>query len=279
MTLSLSFLFTAMISIQIGASFAKNLFLELGPAGATSLRLFFGSVLLLVFWRPWREVIRSTQWKDLFLYGLSLGGMNLFFFFSLDRIPLGIAVALEFLGPLSVAIFHSKKKLDFVWATIALIGVILLMPVINEDQVLDLLGILYSLISGAFWGLYIIWGQQASKNLEPGPTAAWGMTFAALLVIPFTFFSLDFSKLNSSLLGTGFLVAILSSSIPYSLEMFALKKMPKKTFGILMSLEPAIGAIVGYLFLEEVLSLFQWLAIMLIIISSMGTALFSQVQE
>lgn len=266
-------LILAMISIQTGASFAKNLFPLAGAAGTTALRLFFASLILWAIWRPWRFRFKKSDLKNLFVYGASLGLMNLTFYFALERIPLGLAVTLEFVGPLSLAILSSRRKIDFFWALLAGIGIFMVMPKSELNHVTDPLGMMFALIAGMFWAFYIYFGQKAGKDIHGGHATTIGMTFAALVALPFGLV-MDGSKLlNVSLLPMGLLVAVLSSALPYSLEMYSLKKMPTKTFGILMSLEPAIASLVGLIFLAEQLTFIQWLAIICVMAASLGSSL------
>jgi inner membrane transporter RhtA len=263
----------AMISIQTGASFAKNLFPIAGAAGTTALRLFFASVILWAIWRPWRFRFKKSDLKNLFIYGASLGLMNLSFYFALERIPLGLAVTLEFVGPLSLAIFLSRKKIDFFWALLAGVGIFMVMPKSELNQTLDPIGMMFALIAGMFWAFYIFFGQKAGKDLHGGHATTLGMTFAALVAMPFGLIIDGPKLLDVSILPMGLLVAVLSSALPYSLEMYSLKKMPTKTFGILMSLEPAIASLVGLIFLGELLTTIQWFAIVCVMAASLGSSL------
>jgi inner membrane transporter RhtA len=270
---SLLLLLTAMTSIQFGASQAKQLFNTLGVAGTSTARLFFAGLIMVLIFRPWKMKFTKPMLKSLLLYGASLGLMNFSFYFALQRIPLGIAVALEFVGPLSVAIFSSRRKIDYCWALLAGIGIILLVPWDIASPTLDPWGIFMALLAGGFWALYIIFGKRAGNNLEGGIAASMGMVVAALVVLPMGLI-LDGDKLfNLRALQAILIVAIFGSALPYSLEMFALKKLPAKTFGVLMSLEPALAALMGLIFLGENLSLTQWLAILCVIISSLGSTL------
>jgi inner membrane transporter RhtA len=197
--------------------------------------------------------------------------MNLSFYFALQRIPLGIAVALEFLGPLSVAIFSSKKKIDYLWAILAGTGIYLLLPVSGLEAQLDLIGILLAILSGVFWALYIIFGKIAGNNLKGEIASSMGMMFGALVVMPFGL-AMDADKLfNLQALPMVLVVALFGSALPYTLEMLALKKLPQHTFGILMSLEPAIAALMGLLLLNESLTFLQSLAIGCVVASSLGS--------
>ncbi len=261
-----------MISIQFSASQAKQLFKLIGVAGTSSMRLFFASLMMAVLFRPWEVKFN----RNLLFYGGSLGLMNFSFYYALQRIPLGIGVALEFLGPLSVAIFTSQNKIDYLWAVLAGAGIVLLLPTEAAAASLDPLGIFLAILAGAFWALYIIFGKRAGNQLKGGVAASWGMLVAAAIVIPFGV-GIDGSKLlNPAALPLGLLVALLGSAIPYSLEMIALKKMPSRTFGILMSLEPALAALMGLVFLSEQLTLNQWSAIGCVIISSAGSTITSK---
>ena len=266
-------LILAIISIQTGASFAKNLFPIAGAAGTTTLRLFFASLILWAIWRPWRFTFKRSDLKNLCFYGTALGSMNLAFYFSLQRIPLGLAVTLEFIGPLTLAILTSRKKIDIFWSTLAGLGIFMVMPKTELTHAIDPVGILFALIAGMFWAFYILFGQKAGKALHSGIAATMGMTFAAFVVLPFGLMIDGPKLLNVSILPMGLFVAILSSAIPYSLEMYSLKKIPTKTFGILMSLEPAIAGLVGLICLGEQLTIIQWFAIFCVMAASLGSTL------
>lgn len=264
-------LILAMFSIQFGASVAKSAFPVIGAAGITTLRLFFATLFLWMIWRPWKKSVRPEQFKNLLVYGVALGFMNLLFYFALERIPLGIAVALEFTGPLGVAVFNSQRKLDYLWAVLAGIGIYLLLPISGSS--LDWLGIFFALGAGFCWALYILYGQKAGKEMHGGLATTWGMTFAFAVVLPFGFFISGQKLVNPAILPLGMAVAILSSALPYSLEMISLKRMPPRTFGVLMSLEPALASVVGFVFLKEELSGLQLAAILCVIVSSLGSVI------
>ena len=271
MSLSLLFLFFAMVSIQSGASLAKQLFPAAGPAGTTGLRVGFAALVLLIIWRPWRVRFSKTQILNIVFYGISLGLMNILFYLSLEKIPLGIAVGVEFTGPLVLALLSSKKWIDLVWAIIAGLGIYLILPHNQGTEGLSLVGILLALAAGFFWALYIIFGQRASRGgHNSGHVTAVGMTIAALSVLPFAIFLNGKALINISLWPLGLLIGVLSSALPYSLEMMALKNIPTKTFGVLMSFEPAMAALAGFLFLHESLSVTQLIAIACIMVASAG---------
>lgn len=276
MTSAILLLFVAMISIQLGAGLAKSLFPVVGAAGTTGLRLFFATLILWTIWRPWKFRYDPSTFKSLFLYGASLGLMNLTFYFSLERIPLGLAVTLEFIGPLTLSIITSRKKIDFLWVALAATGIYFVMPHVNSEFPLDTLGVIFALIAGGFWALYIFFGQRAGRSLPGGIASSIGMAVATLVAAPFGL-AIDGKQLaNLSILPLALLMACLSSAIPYSLEMVALKRMPTKTFGIFMSLEPALASLVGMVFLKEHLLPTQWLAIVFIIMASLGSVLSIQ---
>lgn len=265
-------LLIAMASIQSGASLAKSMFPIVGAQGTTALRLIFASVIMLLLLRPWRARLDASTLRSVIIYGMALGGMNFLFYMSLRSVPLGIAVALEFTGPLAVALWASRRALDFLWIALAVAGLLLLIPVGQTDGGLDPIGAGYALGAGVCWALYILYGQKAGA--ENGiQTAALGVVIAALFVAPIGIAHAGSALLTPALLPVALGVAILSTALPYSLEMVALTRMPARTFGTLMSIEPAFGALSGLLFLGEKLTLWQWLAILAIITASIGATL------
>ncbi len=265
-------LLIAMASIQTGASLAKTLFPLVGAQGTTSLRLIFASIILLLVLKPWRARFTAKSLRTVFIYGIALGGMNFLFYMSLRSVPLGIAVALEFTGPLAVALFSSRKPLDFVWIALAAVGLLLLIPIGQENANLDLTGVAYALGAGVCWAAYILFGQKAGED-NGIQTAALGVLIAAIFIAPIGVVHAGSALWDISLVPTAIAVAVLSTALPYSLEMVALTRMPARTFGTLASIEPAFGALSGILFLGEHLSLIQWLAISAIIMASAGATL------
>lgn len=265
-------LIIAMASIQSGASLAKQLFPLVGAQGTTTLRLLFASAIMLLLLRPWRAKLDANSLRTVMVYGVSLGCMNLMFYLAVRTVPLGIAVALEFTGPLAVAIYASRRAVDFLWIGLAVFGLILLVPIGHAQNAVDLMGAGYALAAGGFWALYIIYGQKAGHD-NGVQTAALGVMIAALFVAPVGLIHAGTALLNPALIPLAIGVAILSTALPYSLEMIALTRMPARTFGTLMSIEPAIGALCGLLFLHEMLSITQWLAIASIIAASIGATL------
>ncbi|MEG0861638.1 MAG: threonine/homoserine exporter RhtA [Pseudomonas sp.] len=265
-------LLIAMASIQSGASLAKSMFPVVGAQGTTTLRLIFASIIMLLLLRPWRARLTASTLRTVIIYGMALGGMNFLFYMSLRTVPLGIAVALEFTGPLAVALYASRRAVDFLWIGLAVVGLLLLIPIGQTGASIDLVGAGYALGAGVCWALYILYGQKAGA--ENGiQTAALGVIVAALFVAPIGIAHAGSALLTPALLPIALGVAILSTALPYSLEMVALTRMPARTFGTLMSIEPAFGALSGLLFLGEVLSVAQWLAIGAIITASVGATL------
>jgi inner membrane transporter RhtA len=268
----IALLIIAMASIQTGASLAKGMFPLIGAQGTTALRLIFASLFMLVLLRPWRARLTWTTLKTVMIYGIALGCMNLLFYMSLRTVPLGIAVALEFTGPLAVAILASRKAVDFAWVALAVVGLLLLIPMGEAEAGLDPVGVCYALGAGVCWALYILYGQKAGAD-NGVQTAALGVMIAAVFIAPIGIAHAGTALLDMALMPTAIAVAILSTALPYSLEMVALTRLPARTFGTLMSMEPAIGALSGLVFLHEVLSTTQWLAIGAIIMASVGATL------
>jgi inner membrane transporter RhtA len=269
---SVGLLIVAMASIQSGASLAKSMFPVIGAQGTTTLRLIFASVIMVLLLRPWRATLTAKSLRTVIVYGMALGGMNLLFYMSLRTVPLGIAVALEFTGPLAVAIYASRRAIDFLWIALATVGLLLLIPIGEASAGIDLAGAGYALGAGVCWALYILFGQKAGAD-NGVQTAALGVMIAALFVTPFGIAHAGAALLTPALIPVAICVALLSTAIPYTLEMVALTRMPTRTFGTLMSIEPAIGALSGLLFLQEYLSLSQWMAIMCIILASVGATM------
>ncbi|MDP4529640.1 DMT family transporter [Alkalimonas delamerensis] len=263
----------AMVFIQSGASVAKQLFPLIGPEGTTALRVGFSALILWLVFRPWRHWPKGRQWQALIIYGGCLGGMNILFYMAIERIPLGVGVALEFTGPLAVALLSSRRKLDLLWVGFALAGVFLLMPDMRGADALDPVGVALALAAGGCWAGYILFGQRAGHLAPGGATVALGMTIAALYLFPLGVLTAGTAMFQWQVLPLALMVALMSSALPYSLEMVALKRLPAKNFSVLMSVEPAVAAVAGLLLLAEFLTLWQWLAIAMVITASLGSSL------
>ncbi|WP_054180004.1 threonine/homoserine exporter RhtA [Trabulsiella odontotermitis] len=262
----------AMCSIQSGASLAKSLFPLVGAPGVTALRLALGTLILVVIFKPWRLRFEKSKRLPLLLYGLSLGAMNYLFYLSIQRIPLGIAVALEFTGPLAVALFSSRRAVDFVWVVLAVVGLWFLLPLGQQVAHVDLAGAALALGAGAGWAVYILTGQRVGEE-HGAATVSAGSLIAAIVFVPIGVMQTGDALWHWSLLPLGLAIAVLSTALPYSLEMIALTRLPTRTFGTLMSMEPALAAISGMIFLNETLTFTQWLALLAIVTASMGSAL------
>ncbi|WP_244484035.1 EamA family transporter [Devosia sp. Leaf64] len=258
-----------MIVTQTGASFAKMLFPLVGAAGATTLRLTIGAGVLIAVFRPWRYRLTRAQWRAVLLYGAVMGTMNLTFYAALEHIPLGIAVALEFTGPLAVALFGARRPLDFLWIVLALSGFALLLPWTGFAGDISPVGVALALCAGACWAGYIIFGQRAGTGGGPH-IAALGVATAALIALPFGIATAGTALIDPAILPLGIAVALLSSAIPYALDMVALPLIPARLFGILMSGQPAMAALSGLVILGETLTLLQILGMAAIILASIG---------
>jgi len=264
-----------MISLYSGAVIAKWLFTQVSTEVTVILRLTFGAIILTAFIQPWKGTkITLSILKSLLFYGVTLGLMNFLFYMAIQSLPIGLAVTLEFVGPLSLALIAARKFLDFMWVALAVLGIYLLMPNHNHNQI-DINGMIYALSAGAMWALYILFGHKSGANL--GMRAApLGTLIAAITVIPLGFNNLLLNMetlLTPQILAAGALMALMTSTIPYGIELYAMTKMPARTFSILMSLEPVMGALMGLILLDEKLLFIQWFAIVAIVIASCGATI------
>jgi inner membrane transporter RhtA len=272
--LSVAALVAGMVSLQCGATFAKSLFPAIGATGTSALRVGFSALILIAVWRPWRRSLPAREAGWIALYGSALGLMNLLFYLALARLPLGPAVAIEFVGPLAVALIASRRRSDFLWIGLAIIGLMLLLPIATTDG-LDPVGVALDLGAALAWALYILFGQRAGR-VDGGQAVSLGMLTAALVAAPFGVAEAGASLLAPEILLSGLAVAIMSSALPYSLEMVALRRLDRKSFGVLMSLEPAVAACAGLVLLGERINAVQWLAIGLVIAASVGITVGSR---
>jgi len=260
----------AVSSVQFGAALAKTLFDDLGPAGTVLVRLLVAAVILLAVWRPRVRGMTREQLGVAVVFGLALGGMNLSFYAALDRIPLGIAVTLEFIGPLGVAVAGSRRTLDVAWVVLAAAGIVSLS---GGGGDLDPLGVALALLAGAFWAGYILLSARAGRTFPGGSGLALAMAVGTVVLLPAGVADGGGALLDPRLLALGAAVAVLSSVIPYSLELEALRRMPARVFGVLMSLEPGLAALAGWLILSEALSTREVAAIGLVVAASAGAAI------
>lgn len=262
-------LFAGMMILAGGTSFAKSLFSVIGAQGATAYRVGISALLLVLVFRPWRFALTRADLKAVVLYGAVLGAMNLSFYMALRTIPLGMAVALEFTGPLAVALLSSRRLTDFAWIALAAAGLLLLVPHGADMHTLDPAGMAYALAAGLCWALYIVSGRRAGTR-HGTQTVALAASVAALAVLPFGLAQAGPALFSPALLPLAVGVAILSSSLPYALEITVLARMPVRVFGTLLSLEPVFAAVSGLLFLGEILTLTQWAAVAAIVAASAG---------
>jgi inner membrane transporter RhtA len=235
--------------VQFGAALARTLFDEAGPAGTVLVRVGIAAIVLALLWRPPVRGHGRDAWRLAVAFGVSLAVMNFFFYEALDRIPLGLAVTFEFVGPLAVAIAGSRRRLDLVWVALAAVGIVMIAAPGAGD--LDALGILYALIAGAAWAAYILLSARTGRAFPGGTGLALAMCVAAALLVPVGVGAAGDALLDAEVLLVGAGVAVLSSVIPYSAEFEALRLMPEHVFGILLSLEPAVAALAGYLVLDQ----------------------------
>ncbi|WP_180004763.1 MULTISPECIES: EamA family transporter [unclassified Acinetobacter] len=269
-------LLIAMISMQSSGSFAKYLFSQFPILTVSAMRLMLGALILAIIFKVWQINFKQVKWSSILSYGCALAGMNVLFYLSIDRLPLGIAVSFEFIGPLSVALFAARRKFDFIWVGLAILGLILLFPFDQAAQRLDPVGIALALGAGACWALYIVAGQKPS-GVSGNHTVCLGMFVGMCMLMPIALFVRIPAHAFEPMSLLYFLaLATLASAIPFSLEMIALRNLTALSFGTLMSLEPAIAALSGFVFLNEQLLWTQWLALAVIICASIGCTYTTQ---
>ncbi len=264
-----------MISLQVGAAYAKQLFQVAGPSGTAALRMVFAATILLAIWRRALRMDRRTL-AVAASYGVVLASMNISLYHAMDRIPLGAAVTIEFLGPLTVAAFGSRRRMDILWVILAALGVLLLG---RMGGGLAMGGVCFALLAAAFWAGYILLGAKLGSQTSGGSGLALGMVFGSLVAVPLGAAESGATLIHPTVLVAGLVVALMSSVIPYSLEFEALRRMPLRTFGILMSLEPAVATVAGLVVLGEMLTLAQWLAVGCVTVASIGATRGNGIQD
>lgn len=260
----------AVASVQTGASLAKSLFDQVGPGGTVLLRVILAAALLGAIWRPSVRGLGRSELGLVLAYGIALAGMNYAFYSALDRIPLGVAVTLEFVGPLGVAVAGSRRALDLLWVALAAAGILLLADLGGGST--DTTGVLLALLAGGFWAAYILLAARAGAAFPGGAGLALAMYVASAVLLPFGIAEGGSELLSPGVLAVGAGVALLSSAIPYSLELEALRRLPARVFGVLMSLEPGMATLAGFVVLGEVLGAREIAAVCLVVLASAGAA-------
>ncbi len=261
-----------MASFQLGASFAKRMFPMVGAPGAAALRILASALMLAVARRPWRGLSVKGPWRAIVAYGVTLGTMNTLFYMSLRTVPLGIAVAIEFIGPLGVAMAASRRPSDLLWVALAAAGLLLLLPIGLGGPRVDMGGAMLALAAGGCWALYIIFGRRAGQA-HGSNAAGLGVIIAALIFVPPQIAIQGASLFTLKAIPLALAVGLLSSALPYSLEMFALTRLPTRLFGTMMSLEPAVGALAGATLMGQILAPVQWGGMLAVMGASAGAAL------
>ena len=260
---------------NLGAAWAKHLFPLVGAEGVTALRVGFSSLFLMLAVRPWRTRLHARDALNLAIYGGMLGCMNLLIYRAFNLIPIGVAVAIEVTGPLVVVLANSRRPSDFAWVACAVAGLALLLPwrpAQLPGQALAPAGVAYAIGAAFCWAMYIVFGKRVS-TLPGGQAVAWGMLAAGLLTVPIGVAHAGGALLDPGVLLGGLLVAVLSSMLPYSLEMIALRRLSRRVFGVLVSSAPAVGALAGWAVLGEHLAPTQWLALLLVMAALAGSAI------
>lgn len=267
----LALVLTGIVSVQFGAALATTLFDDLGPSGTVLLRIAFAALIMFVAVRPrWRDYDRAAL-RLVVVFGIALAVMNLSFYEALDRIPLGIAVTIEFAGPLAVAVIGSRRALDLVWALLAAVGIVLLANPFGAGGV-DLTGVGFALIAAVCWAAYIVLAERAGPRFQGAEGVTMAMMVAALLPIAPGVAEAGTALLDPTTLAIGAGVGLLSSAIPYSLETEALRRIPRHVFSVLMSLEPAVAALAGFLILDQGLVAREIVAVGLVVAASVGAS-------
>lgn len=276
--LPITLLLVAMLSLQGAASLAKSMFSTVGASGMVAVRLGLSTIILGMIFRPWNLRFSRQQGKALLIYGIALGGMNYLFYLALRTIPLGIGVALEFLGPLTLGLVNSRRILDLVWIAIIIVGLALLLPINSHLNNLDPYGAALAIGAGICWAIYILAGQRAGAE-HGAATVAIGTFIASIIFVPTGLIFAEAGLWHWEILPIAILLALLSNVVPYSLEMVALTRLPARMFSTLMSLEPAVAALSGLVFLGESLTWTQLVGLIAIISASAGSTIYMRPRE
>ena len=262
----------SMASTQIGATLAKSLFGQVGPLGVVALRVGLAAIMLMAWQRPRLRGHSPADYRLLISFGLSLATMNSLFYLSIARIPIGVSVAIEFSGPLMVALLHSRRWIDGLWVALAAVGIVLLSPLRTDN--LDPWGVAFALLAGVAWGAYIVLSAQVGRLFKGSEGLALSMAVGGLALLPLGLAAEGWAMLKPPIVALGLGVALLSSAVPYSLEMVALRRLPVQVFGVLLSLEPAIASTISFVGLDETLTAQMMVAIGLIMIAAAGVSFF-----
>ena len=260
---------TGIVSVQFGAAIATTLFDEVGAAGASLLRVVFGAAIMALAFRVRVRGYSAADMRLVVCFGLALGAMNLAFYEALDRIPLGVAVTVEFVGPLSVAVLGSRRALDLLWVVLAAAGIVLLANPLGASGI-DALGLVFALAAGLCWALYIVLAARAGPRFRGADGVTIALVVATVVPLGPGIAEGGADLLRLELLALGAAVGLLSSAIPYTLEMEALRRMPRRVFSVLMSVEPAVAALAGLIVLGQGLAAHEVVAIALVVAASAG---------
>ncbi|OEZ54299.1 EamA family transporter [Duganella sp. HH105] len=265
-------LLTSQLSINVGAAVAKHLFPLIGVEGVTAYRVGISAVLMMLVFRPWRTPLTWKQGCNVAIYGSVIGLMNLLIYRSFSLIPLGIAVAIEVAGPLTVAVLSSRRPRDFAAVCLAVVGLYFLLPIHGGVGQLDPVGVMYAAGAAVCWALYIVYGKRVSA-MHGGQSVAWGMLAASMFIVPIGAWYAGATLLTPTYLLIGLVIAVMSSALPYTLEMVSMRTLSSRTFSMFSSGAPALSALAGMVVLGEHLTLTQWLAISSIVLASALTSL------
>lgn len=268
--LYVAFIVLSMILMQCGNTFARGMGHLIAPAGTALLRLGIAAIFVALFVRPWNYPINKETWLPLLYYSIGLGFMALFTYYSIDALPLGIAVALQFSGPLGVALLTARTKQEYLWLALALVGLCILVPFWDATDDISGIGVIYALLCGLSWGVYLIMGKKVSQTYPPLAAVSWAMLLGSVWILPLAIIENGAVLLTWPVLEYGALLALIATVIPYPLELMALKELPSSTSSTVQSLHPVVGALFGMIFLNEYLNAPQWFAILCIMIASIG---------
>lgn len=265
-------LLCSQLSLNLGAAIAKHLFPQIGVEGVTAYRVGMSALVMLLVFRPWRTPLTLKQVGNVVIYGSVIGLMNLLIYRAFSRLPMGIAVAIEVAGPLTVAVWSSHRPRDVVAVCLAVAGLYFLLPIHGHVDQLDPVGVAYAAGAAVCWALYIVYGKRVS-SMSGGQSVAWGMLAASMFIVPIGVAYAGARLLTPSFMLIGLAIAVMSSALPYTLEMLSMRTLSSRTFSMFSSAAPALSALAGMVVLGEHLTLTQWLAIAAIVMASALTSL------